>query len=68
MTSMNEYLNDRIREIGISSSDSEKAHSLEDELHIFVLTKIHRGDFGTASEWAGKALETQKYNFSRWCA
>ena len=68
MTSMNEHLNDLIREIGRASSDDEKAHSLEDDLHIFVLTKIWQGDFGAASEWAGMALETQKYDFERWCA
>lgn len=62
------YLNDRIREVGRASGDSEKAHALEDELREFVLRKIAEGRYGEASELAEMALETNKYRFERWCA
>ena len=66
MTPMIEHLNDLVREVGQCSGDEELAHMKEDDLHQFVLRKIADGNFGEASKWAEKALETKKYDFRRY--
>lgn len=63
-----QYLDDRLKQIEHCSDDNETAHWLEDEMHQFVLRKISEGEFGEASDWATKALETRKYDFRRWYA
>jgi hypothetical protein len=65
MTTMMEHLNDLVREVGRCSYVAEMARSKEDDLREFVLKKISEGDFGEASLWAAKALETGKYDFAR---
>lgn len=59
---------DKIEEIRNILSDDEHSHSLEDKLYIKVLQSIANKECESPSELAELALETQKLDFSRWCA
>jgi hypothetical protein len=55
--------------------DDERAHSLEDELHVAVLKEIveiyesnEDSPLFRASELAKIALSTREIKFARWCA
>jgi len=57
---------DEIKEVS-HIGDHEKAHSLEDELYRDVLVAICKGT-PNYKQLALMALQTQKLDFSRWCA
>jgi hypothetical protein len=49
------------------ASDDERAHAMEDELHVEVLDAIAQGEPYPA-ELAREALRTVEIHFARWCA
>ena len=55
---------DAIRE---SRGDNERAHQLEDGLHVYVLNEI-ACDHPLAKDLANVALESKQIPFERWCA
>jgi hypothetical protein len=59
----------RLRKIREVTADDEVAHSLEDDLHKWVLGRIvmHSSD-PWARALAGVALRTRDLDFARWCA
>jgi len=57
----------QVREAAYDRRDAEAAHSLEDDLYREALLMCERGE-PVAREMARIALETQGWNFSRWCA
>ena len=59
---------DRIKEIRKYISDPERAHGLEDTLHIDVLYAIGHGIAGDARALALETLKTQAITYPRWKA
>lgn len=56
-----------VLEIELLQDDDEQAHAREDQLHQAVLAAIAEGH-PHARALAATALETQAFQFSRWCA
>lgn len=56
-----------LRHIKAQANDDERAHSLEDDLHVAVLTAI-AGGVGDPRALAREALKTKDIKFSRYCA
>lgn len=62
------WIERKLSELDAIKSDDERAHSLEDDIRKQVLHEIASGDFGEATAWAAKALQTGEIDFDRWCA
>lgn len=55
-------------DIANCSQDDEKAHGMEDKLHVAVLKAIADGTAENPQECARRALKTCDLDFARWCA
>lgn len=53
-------------EAAVAAHDFEKAHGLEDELHLAALKAIAKNP-SLARELATIVLSTEKLDFDRWC-
>lgn len=62
-----EEVRERVAKIELMKDDDERAHALEDYLHLDVLTAIAKR-IGDPAALALEALKTMDIKFSRWCA
>ena len=58
----------RLDKISKIADDGEAAHIVEDELYVDLLRAIADGSCINPAICAGKALESRKFDFQRWCA
>lgn len=57
-----------VEKIRYVSHDDENAHSMEDDLHQYVLRAIAAGNCEDPAVCAAEALKTEEIKFQRWCA
>jgi hypothetical protein len=61
-------IKDRVGRVKARVSDPEVAHGLEDELRDDLLKALAEGRVSDPAAAAQIALETNNFNFPRWCA